>query len=90
MQRNTLFTAIIIIVLGVQVVNRLDLLLFSGINYNPAFISSLENHLGKPFYVNAAMYPEYSKIATSIIFILVNGLWVPVAEEYLWRRVIQT
>ena len=89
-QRNTLFTAIIIIVLGIQVVNRLDLLLFSGINYNPAFISSLENHLGKPVYVNAPMYPEYSKIATSIIFILVNGLWVPVAEEFLWRGVIQT
>lgn len=51
-QRNTLFTAIIIIVLGIQVVNRLDLLLFTGINYNPAFISSLENHLGKPVYTN--------------------------------------
>jgi hypothetical protein len=65
------------------VVNRLDLLLFSDINYNPAFISSLENHLGKPVYTNIPIYAEYSKIATSIIFILVNGLWVPVAEEFL-------
>ncbi|MCW4013717.1 MAG: CPBP family intramembrane metalloprotease [Candidatus Bathyarchaeota archaeon] len=89
-QRVTFYNAALAVVIGIQVVNRFDVLFFSGYNWNPQLYEFIQTTFNTTIYTNTPLYAEHYKIAVSIVFILVNGLWVPIAEEFLWRGIIQT
>jgi membrane protease YdiL (CAAX protease family) len=89
-QRTTFYNAALVIMLGITILNRLDLYLFSGINWNLQVISYLNTLSNTQLYANTPLYPEDAKLAISIAFILINGIWVPIAEEFFWRGTIQT
>lgn len=89
-QKKTLYIALVMIVIGIQGINRLDVFLFSGFNWNAEVITYLEEVFNTSFYVNVPMYSDYSRLAVSTAFLLINGVWAPVAEEFLWRGIVQT
>ena len=89
-QRVTFYNAALAVVIGIQVVNRFDVLFFSGINWNPWLYEFIQTTFNTTIYTNTPLYAEHYKIAVSIVFTLVNGIWIPIAEEFLWRGVIQT
>lgn len=90
LQRTTFYNAALAVVVGIQVVNRFDTMLFSGFNLNPRLYEYIQTTFNTTIYTNTPLYVEHYKLAVSIVFILVNGLWVPIAEEFLWRGIIQT
>ncbi len=89
-QRTTFYNAALAVVIGIQVVNRFDVLLLSDINLNPRLYDFIQTTFNTTIYTNTPLYAEHYKLAVSIVFILVNGIWVPIAEEFLWRGIIQT
>jgi len=89
-QRVTFYNAALAVVIAIQVVNRFDVLFFSGFNWNPQLYEFIQSTFNTTIYTNTPLYAEHYKIAVSIVFILVNGIWVPIAEEFLWRGIIQT
>ncbi|TRO52665.1 hypothetical protein E2P71_07355, partial [Candidatus Bathyarchaeota archaeon] len=89
-QLTTFYNAALAVVIGIQVINRIDVYLFTGVDWNPQVVPMLEAFFHTSFYTNIPLYAENAKLAISIIFILVNGIWVPIAEEFLWRGIIQT
>ncbi len=89
-QRGTFYNAALFIMLGIQIVNRLDVYFFTGVDWNLQIIPVLESIFKTSFYTNIPLYAENAELAISIVFIIINGIWVPIAEEFLWRGIIQT
>jgi membrane protease YdiL (CAAX protease family) len=71
---------VLALVLGVWALSMLDRLLWGNIEF-PMLVSSYRNST-----VWLAKLAPVLKVAS---LILVNGLFVPIAEEYLWRGLVQ-
>ena len=71
-QRVTFYNAALAVVIGIQVVNRFDVLFFSGINWNPRLYEFIQSTFNTTIYTNTPLYAEHYKLAVSIVFILVK------------------
>jgi len=71
---------VLALVLGVWALSMVDRLLWGNIEL-PMFVSSYRN--------STVWFANLAPILKIVSRILVNGLFVPIAEEYLWRGLIQ-
>ena len=72
--------SLLALVLGVWGLARLDRLLWGNVDL-PMYVSTYRN--------TTVWLPELAPILKVTSLILVNGLFVPIAEEYLWRGLVQ-
>ena len=71
---------VLALVLGVWALSRVDRLLWGNIEL-PMFVSSYRD--------STVWLAKLAPILKVVSLILVNGLFVPIAEEYLWRGLVQ-
>ena len=71
---------VLALVLGVWVLSMVDRLLWGNIEI-PMIVSSYRN--------STVWLANLASILKVVSLILVNGLFVPIAEEYLWRGLVQ-
>lgn len=72
---------VLALVLAVWVLSLVDRLLWGNVPL-PMMVSSYRNP--------TVWLSRFAPILQVVSLVLVNGLFVPVAEEYLWRGVVQT
>lgn len=58
-QRVTFYNAALAVVIGIQVVNRFDVLFFSGYNWNPRLYEFIQSTFNTTIYTNTPLYPEH-------------------------------
>jgi membrane protease YdiL (CAAX protease family) len=71
---------VLALVLGVWALSMVDRLLWASIQL-PMIVSSYRN--------STVWFAKQAPILKVVLLILANGLFVPIAEEYLWRGLVQ-
>jgi len=71
---------VLALVLGVSALSMVDRLLWGNVEL-PMIVSSYRN--------STVWFGKLAPVLTVVSLIVVNGLFVPIAEEYLWRGLVQ-